>query len=76
MAKAKLPSHEERLELTRRKMAFREMLKHMSEVPAAPGAEEHQEPLLDDEHSCPICGGELVRYEGCYRCKKCGWSKF
>ncbi|MBR1487192.1 MAG: hypothetical protein IJ597_08070 [Synergistaceae bacterium] len=35
---------------------------------------EHPE-LLDEEHSCPVCGGELVRYEGCYRCKKCGWSK-
>ena len=31
--------------------------------------------LLDEEHSCPVCGGELVRYEGCYRCKKCGWSR-
>ena len=65
----------DRLELTRRKMAFREAMKHADEVPAYPGAEEHQEPLLDDEHSCPVCGGELVRYEGCYRCKKCGWSK-
>ena len=65
----------DRLELTRRKMAFREAMKHADEVPAYPGAEENQEPLLDDEHSCPVCGGELVRYEGCYRCKKCGWSK-
>ena len=30
---------------------------------------------LDEAHKCPVCGGELVRYEGCYRCKKCGWSK-
>ncbi|MBR2207913.1 MAG: hypothetical protein IJ859_03795 [Synergistaceae bacterium] len=35
---------------------------------------EHPE-LLDEAHTCPICSGELVRYEGCYRCKKCGWSK-
>lgn len=70
MAKAK-PI--DRLEWTRRKMAFREMIKHANEVPAALGAEEHQEHF--NEQSCPMCGGELVRYEGCYRCKKCGWSK-
>ena len=64
----------DRVEMTRRKMAFREMMKHAHEVPAAPGAEEHQEPVFD-EHHCPLCGGDLVRYEGCYRCKKCGWSK-
>lgn len=46
---------------------------YFSDTPAAPGAEEHQEHF--GEHSCPMCGGELVRYEGCYRCKKCGWSK-
>ena len=46
---------------------------YFSDTPAAPGAEEHQEHF--DEHSCPMCGGELVRHEGCYRCKKCGWSK-
>ena len=61
-----------RLELTRRKMAFREMMKHAHEVPCAAGVEELPP---DDEHTCPVCGGELVRYEGCYRCKKCGWSK-
>ena len=30
---------------------------------------------LQEENTCPICGCELVRYEGCYRCKKCGWSR-
>ena len=35
---------------------------------------EHPE-LRDEAHTCPVCSGELVRYEGCYRCKKCGWSK-
>ena len=34
-----------------------------------------EHPELDDGNFCPSCGGELVRYEGCYRCKKCGWSK-
>lgn len=29
----------------------------------------------DDAYTCPLCGGELTRYEGCYRCKKCSWSK-
>ncbi|MBQ3646499.1 MAG: hypothetical protein IJP96_10285 [Synergistaceae bacterium] len=24
---------------------------------------------------CPECGGKLERWESCYRCKKCGWSK-
>ena len=63
----------DRLEMTRRKMAFREAMKHTNEVPAVPGAEETQENF--NEHSCPLCGGELMRFEGCYRCKKCGWSK-
>ena len=35
---------------------------------------EHPE-ARDDANSCPVCGAELVRFEGCYRCKKCGWSK-
>ena len=56
------------------KEAFHELMKHADEVPAAPGAEEHQEPVFD-EHHCPLCGGELVRYESCYRCKRCRWSK-
>ena len=60
--------------MTRRKMAFRESMKHAHEVPAAPGAEAHPEPTFD-EYLCPMCGGELTRWEGCYRCKKCGWSK-
>ncbi|MBR0094246.1 MAG: hypothetical protein IJP91_03110 [Synergistaceae bacterium] len=75
MSKARFFSHEERLAMTSRKMAFKEMMKHAHEVPAAPGVEEVDEKLLDDEHHCPYCGGELVRYEGCFRCKKCGWSK-
>ena len=69
----------DRLELTRQKMAAREAQRHgawqeyFADTPAYPGAEEHQERL--DENTCPLCGGELTRYEGCYRCKKCGWSK-
>ena len=62
----------DRLELTRRKMAFREAMKHAHEVPAFPGAEEH---LEDEANICPVCGGEVIRWEGCYRCKNCGWSK-
>ena len=64
----------DRLELTRRKMAFKEAMKNMNDVPAAPGAEETQEHKLHGD-LCPFCGGELTRFEGCYRCKKCGWSK-
>ena len=67
-------SHEERLEMTRRKMAFKESMKHAHGVPAVHGALEHPEPAFD-EHHCPLCGGELTRWEGCYRCKECGWSK-
>lgn len=71
---AKILSHEERLEITRRKMVFRENMKHAHEVPAALGAEEHPEPVFDENH-CPYCGGDLMRFEGCYCCKKCGWSR-
>ena len=71
---ARMFSHKERLEMTRCKMAFRESMKHVREVPAAPGVKDYPEPVFDDYH-CPLCGGELTRWEGCYRCKKCGWSK-
>ena len=64
----------DRIELTKRKMAFREAIKHVDDVPAYPGVEEHTEPQIHGDF-CPFCGGELIRFEGCYRCKKCGWSK-
>lgn len=35
---------------------------------------EHPE-LRDEMHACPVCNSELIRYEGCYRCKKCGYSR-
>ena len=64
----------DRIELTKRKMAFREAIKHADDIPAYPGAEEHPEPQIQGNF-CPFCGGELIRFECCYRCKKCGWSK-
>ena len=79
----------DRLELTRRKMQARERMKANAEavIPQEYTKEnspflkmreellkEHPE-LRDEANSCPVCGGELVRFEGCYRCKKCGWSK-
>ncbi|MBR2208100.1 MAG: hypothetical protein IJ859_04745 [Synergistaceae bacterium] len=79
----------DRLELTRQKMQARERLKANAQVVIPPEytkenspflkmreemLKEHPE-LLDEAHTCPVCNGELVRYEGCYRCKKCGWSK-
>ena len=52
-------SHEERLELTQRKMAFREAMKHAHEVPAYPGMEElkAQYPKYKGERVCPQCCG-------------------
>ena len=75
----------DRIELTRQKMAAREALKHCKTNEEAKAnspfikmreqmMHEHPEEF-QDEHSCPICGGELIRYEGCYRCKKCSWCK-
>ena len=72
---SRILSHEERLEITRRKMAFRENMKHAHEVPAAPGVQEHLDPVIFDANHCPECGGELGPWEGCLRCKKCGWSR-
>ena len=51
----------DRLELTRRKMAFREMMKHAHEIPAAPGVEAHPDPVPLDPHHCPVCGEELIK---------------
>ncbi len=65
----------DRVELTRRKMAFKEAMKHAHEVPAAPGAEEHQEPEIIGD-ICPFCGrNTLVHESGCVKCIACGWSK-
>lgn len=77
MPKAKILTHEERLELTRRKMAFQEMMKmkQSDEVTAAPGAEEHQEQQLHGD-TCPFCGrNTLIHESGCVKCIACNWSK-
>ncbi|MBR6901578.1 MAG: hypothetical protein IKN30_05905 [Synergistaceae bacterium] len=67
----------DRLELTRQKMQAREDLEAKRKSPflkmVAEMIQEH--PELHNDFMCPICGGSLVRYEGCYRCKKCGWSR-
>ena len=77
MSKAKILSHEERLQLTRHKFNSNSQVvipeKYTREN--SPFLKMREELQLDDEHTCPVCGGELVRYEGCYRCKNCGWSK-
>ena len=66
----------DRIELTRRKMAFKEAMKHTADTPAYPGAEEHTEPQFHGEkcpfnsekcsfndNICPFCGGEAdLRY--------------
>ena len=78
----------DRIELTRQKMQTRERMKANAQTVIPPEytkenspflkmvAEMKQEnPELHNDFSCPICGGELTRYEGCYRCKKCGWSR-
>ena len=68
-------THEERLEMTKKKMAFRESLKYTNDIPAAPGAEEHQEKEIKG-NLCPNCNTEGIIHEsGCIRCVNCGWSK-
>ena len=47
---------------------------YFSDTPAAPEVEDDEEEHVD-ENLCPYCGIELARYESCYRCNKCGWSK-
>ena len=31
--------------------------------------------IKENGQSCPNCGGDMVRQEGCVVCKNCGWSK-
>ncbi len=62
----------DRLELTRRSMAAREALRHGHGIIAEVEDDEEE---YADENLCPYCGIELVRYESCCRCRKCGWSK-
>ena len=78
-----------RIELTKQKMQARERIKANAHAVIPEQYTKENSPFLkmreemrrehpeefQDENSCPVCGGELVRYEGCYRCKKCGWSK-
>lgn len=76
MSKARILTHEERLAMTRKNSGFLQEVRDRENLPPAyPGAEEVNEKILDDENHCPYCGGELVRFEGCYRCKNCGYSK-
>ena len=78
----------DRLELTRQKMQAREHFKANSQTAIPEKYTKENSPFLKivaelkqenpenhNDFSCPMCGGELTRYEGCYRCKKCGWSK-
>ena len=73
----------DRIALTRAKMEARERMKTEAHAVIPKGYTKENSPFLqmvngmkiDEAHTCPICGGELVRYEGCYRCKQCGWSK-
>ena len=69
----------DRIELTKRKMAFKEAIKHADDIPAYPGVEE----LLREENErkkngdfCPVCGRtKLIHESGCVKCIACGWSK-
>ena len=79
----------DRLELTRQKMQARQRMKANAQVVIPPEYTKENSPFLkmreemlkehpelrDEAHTCPVCGGELVRYESCYRCKKCGWNR-
>ena len=65
----------DRLELTRRKMAFNEAKKHAADTPAYPGAEETMEHVLHGD-LCPVCGrNTLIHESGCVKCFACNWSK-
>jgi len=80
----------DRLELTKQKMAAREAFvtglctkedlekkknSRFLQMVAEMKQEQGELAALDDEHTCPVCGGEVIPYEGCYRCKKCGWAR-
>ena len=54
----------DRLELTRKNFGW---LKDMDKTEAAQGADETNAAITDDGEHCPMCGGELIRWEGCFR---------
>jgi len=78
----------DRIELTKKKMQAREAFvsglitkedlekkKNSSFLMiVAEMKQEHPEEAHND-FVCPNCGGEMIRSESCYRCKKCGWAK-
>ena len=60
---AKAPTID-RLKLTAKKFGW---LDGMDKVPAAKGIEDlPPEPEVKGD-VCPMCGGELIRWEGCFR---------
>lgn len=65
----------DRLELTRRKMAFKEMMKHADEVPPATGVIEHMNDENFDGVHCPYCGAVMKHIAGCLECPNKCWSK-
>ncbi|MBR2208976.1 MAG: hypothetical protein IJ859_09255 [Synergistaceae bacterium] len=76
MPKARVLTHEERLAMTKGHSSLLQEIRESKDLPPAyPGAEEINEKNFNDANHCPVCGGELIRFEGCYRCKKCSWSK-
>lgn len=65
----------DRLELTKRKMAFRENMRNAKNVTPAPGAEDFPEPDTSGD-VCPMCGHHnLIHESGCVKCTYCSWSK-
>ncbi len=73
--KARVLSHEERLEMTRRnsRLLFDQVRKSKDLPQAAPGVEDLPKCNSD---ICEYCGSTNLFHEaGCVRCINCGWSR-
>ena len=76
MSTARVLTHEERLAMTQKNSGFLQKERDGKDLPPVhQGVEEVNEKVLDNKNCCPDCGGELVRFESCYRCPNCGYSK-
>ena len=66
----------DRLELTRRKMAFRENMRNAKNVTPVPGVEDLPPEKEIHGNICPECGHHnLIHESGCVKCTYCSWSK-
>ena len=75
MPRAPIPSHEERLAMTRKHSTLLQDIREEKDLPPPfPGAEETNAQIENDGVHCPYCGAELRHVGGCLECPNRDYS--